>query len=353
MQQLKELVEYWQEKFDWRGVEARLNKYPQFTTDIDGVSVHYLHVRSPEPNATPLLLTHGWPGTFAEFLDIIEPLTNPTAHGGRPEDAFDLVIPSIPGFAFSEQPHEPGWTMERIALAWAELMRRLGYHGYIPQGGDIGAWISLVLAAVDSDAVRGVHVNFLVTPPPDDPEEFKSLSPEELQRLMTLRDFKEDGAGYMILQATRPQTISYSLTDSPVGQLAWMYEKFHMWSDQTSGEAPLSFDQILTNATIYWLTGSAGSAAHFYFDNASNLPAAPVRPPDPPVLNTPLGVASFINDQAPSIRRLAGRGYADIVQWTDYERGGHFAAMEGPAALVEDLRRFKRALDARESNAGN
>jgi epoxide hydrolase len=345
LEYLKELAEYWLASYDWPAAEAELNQYPQFITEIDGTDVHFLHVRSPEPDAMPIILTHGWPGSIAEFTRVIGPLTDPRVHGGDPTDAFHLVIPSIPGYGFSGQPREPGWDMVRIARAWAELMHRLGYDRYICQGGDLGAWISLTLAGVDSPHVRGTHVNFLVTAPPADPAELAGLGESDLARLALLARFIDDGAGYMKIQATRPQTLSYGLTDSPVGQLAWIVEKFWDWSGAAKApEDAVDRDQMLTNVTIYWLTQTAGSAANLYFEVADLLPIA-ARPPSPsPPLPVPLGVAVYAQDVTLPIRQFADRQFSNIVHWREYDRGGHFAAMEQPDVFVADIRAFAHAL---------
>ncbi len=259
---LKELAEYWRTSYDWRAAEARLNQFPQFTTVIDGANVHLLHVRSPESQALPLLLTHGWPGSVAEFLDVIGPLTDPGAHGGDPADAFHLVIPTIPGYGFSGPTGQPGWNFPRIANAWAELMRRLGYDHYAAQGGDVGALISLTLAGLHPERVAGVHVNFLITPPPDDPSQLAGLSESEQARLGRMSRFVADLSGYMKLQSTRPQTLAYALTDSPVGQLAWVVEKFREWTDSAKvPEDAVDRDQLLTNVMLYWLTARILGAA--------------------------------------------------------------------------------------------
>jgi pimeloyl-ACP methyl ester carboxylesterase len=342
---LRELAEYWRSSYDWRAAERMLNQFPQFMDEIDGISVHFLHVRSPEPGATPMILTHGWPGSFAEFTSVIEPLTDPRAHGGDPDTAFHLVVPSIPGFGFSGRPAEPGWDMVRIAAAWAELMRRLGYDSYVAQGGDLGAWISLTLAGVDLPHVRGAHVNFLVTPPPPDTAALAGLEPADLERLGLLGQFVNNGSGYMKIQSTRPQTLAYGLTDSPVGQLAWITEKFFEWTDSEKvPEDAVDRDQLLTNVMLYWLTASAGPAANLYYEIADFLPTAATPPAPPPPLPVPLGVAVYPGDAAKPIRRFADQGFPNIVQWREFDRGGHFAAMEQPALFVEDLRNFARAL---------
>ncbi|MGC1214843.1 MAG: epoxide hydrolase family protein [Micromonospora sp.] len=341
---LKDLVEYWRTSYDWRAAEARLNSFPQFTTTIDGTRVHFLHVRSPEPDALPLLVTHGWPSSVAEFIDVIEPLTNPRAHGGDPANAFHLVIPSLPGFGFSGPTPEPGWTMPRIAAALAQLMGRLGYDRYATQGGDIGAWINLVLSGMDHQHVVASHVNFLITAPTD-PSDVAGLDESDLGRLGLLNRFAVELSGYMKLQSTRPQTLAYALTDSPVGQLAWIVEKFKEWTDSAKvPEDAVDRDHLLTNVMIYWLTATAGSTANFYYDNADVLPTAPTPPPPPPPLPTPFGVAVYPGDPAQPIRRLADRAFPNIVHWSEQERGGHFPAMEEPDLFVADLQAFARAL---------
>ncbi|MEV4943443.1 epoxide hydrolase family protein [Streptomyces zaomyceticus] len=340
---LKELAEYWRTSFDWRAAEAQLNTHPQFVEEIDGAQVHFLHVTSPEPDATPLLLTHGWPGSVAEFLDVIGPLTDPRAHGGDPAEAFHLVIPSIPGYGFSTLT-EPGWDTARIARAWAELMARLGYGKYIAQGGDAGAVISLELGRIDPEHVLGVHVNMLMTFPSGNPAEFEGLDERDQARLGKLARFDAELSGYMKLQQTRPQTLAYGLTDSPVGQLAWIVEKFLDWTGATDlPEDAVDRDRLLTNVTIYWLTATAGSSAQFYYEGAAGVRAAASGAVPPPV-TVPVGVAVFPDDIFVPIRRFADRDLPNIAHWTEFEQGGHFAALEQPAALTGDIRAFARAL---------
>jgi epoxide hydrolase len=345
LEYLKELAEYWRTSYDWRAAEAQLNEFPQFTTEIDGTNVHFLHVRSPEPDAMPLIITHGWPGSVAEFLNVIGPLTDPRAHGDDPADAFHVIVPSIPGFGFSGPTPEPGWDMVRIARAWAELMHRLGYDAYIPQGGDLGAFISLALAGVDAEHVRGAHVNFLVTPPSGDPSELAGLGESDLSRIGQLAKFVNYGTGYMKLQSTRPQTLAYGLTDSPVGQLAWIVEKFFEWTDSVKApEDAVNRDQMLTNVMIYWLTATAGSSAGYYFEIAGTLPTAATPPAPPSPLPGPVGVAVFPGDAAKPVRRLADRQFPNIVHWREFDQGGHLAAMEQPDLFVADIREFARRL---------
>jgi len=343
---LRELVHYWRTSFDWRKAEARLNGYEQFRTEIDGVPVHFLHVRSPEPGARPLLLTHGWPGGVAEFLDIIGPLHDPSSYGGDPADAFHLVIPSVPGFGFSGPHDQTGWGTARVAAAWAELMRQLGYDRYIAQGGDAGAVISLQLGRADVTHVAGVHVNMLMTFPSGDPAELAALSQADQARLARMGRFDAELSAYMKLQATRPDTVSYGLTDSPAGQLAWILEKFYEWTDPAlhTGD-PIDRDLLLTIVTTYWLTRTAGSSAQLYFEDAASLrDIGGASGGQLPPMTAPVAVAVFPHDILLPIRSLADRDLPDIRQWTEFEAGGHFAAIEQPVALVADIRSFARAL---------
>jgi pimeloyl-ACP methyl ester carboxylesterase len=336
---LKELADYWRTSYDWRVHEARLNGLPQYITTIDGQNIHFLHVRSQQPDALPLIMTHGWPGSIVEFLELIGPLTDPGSHGGDPADAFHAVIPSMPGFGFSGPTTESGWDSARIARAWAELMRRLGYDRYGAQGGDFGAVVSPDLGRADSDHVVGVHVNAatvgFIPYGPVDPAELETFTEIEKARLERLGRFLSDGNGYFQIQATRPQTLAYGLTDSPAGQLAWIVEKFKEWT-HSSAELPeeaINRDTMLTNVMLYWLTGTAGSSARLYYENmhSGSWGQAPGK--------TPTGVAAFAEDIP--VRRYAEHGN-NIVHWTDFDRGGHFAAMETPDLLVGDVRAFFR-----------
>jgi microsomal epoxide hydrolase len=328
---LEELTEYWATRYDWREQEARLNAFPQFTTTIDGQRIHFLHVRSPEPDALALVLTHGWPDSIVDFLDVIGPLSDPRAHGGDPADAFHLVIPSLPGYGFSGPTTERGWELRRIARAWATLMTRLGYERYGAQGGDWGAGVACDLGLVDRERVVGVHLNYLLTLPSDLPDELTGLSDVELARLARFHQFLDDQSGYMKLQTTRPQTLAYALADSPVGQLAWIVEKFEEWAD-----TDIDRDTLLTNVMLYWLTNTGGSSARLYYEYA-HTPRLPERSA------VPTGVAVFSNDIVPPIRTVAERTL-HIVHWSEYERGGHFAALEQPAVLVDDIRTFFRTV---------
>ncbi|MEV8411634.1 epoxide hydrolase family protein [Streptomyces niveus] len=334
---LRELATYWRTEYDWRAQEAQLNRFPQFTTVIDGATVHFLHIRSARADALPLLITHGWPGSVVEFLDVIGPLTDPGAHGGDRADAFDLVIPSIPGYGLSGPTREGGWDVHRVALAWAELMRRLGYDRYGAQGGDWGHAITRELAAVDGEHVVGIHLNTLLTLPPEDPAEAAALTADDRARLDQLLAAEREMSGYARIQGTRPQTLAYGLTDSPVGQLAWIVEKFMEWTDSTRGpEDAVPRDRLLTNVMLYWLTATAGSSARHYWEATH-----PSRPPRGGRLLTPTGVAVFAADLARPVRRIAERDNA-VVHWSEFDRGGHFAAMEEPDLFAGDVRAFFR-----------
>lgn len=338
---LKELAAYWADSYNWRAAEGELNRYPQFTTEIDGANIHFLHVRSPEANALPLILTHGWPGSFVEFLDVIGPLTDPRSHGGDPADAFHLVIPSIPNFGFSGPTRTAGWNSGRSGAAFAELMRRLGYTRYGTQGGDFGAFISVEIANADRDHVVGVHLNaatygFIPWGEVSD-DELATFTDVEKQRLARLKHYYSEGSGYFQIQSTRPHTIAFALNDSPVGQLAWVVDKFKEWTfpPPELPEQAISRDRMLTNVTIYWLTGTGASSAHIYYEgmHVNSWGSEP--------LTTPIGVAAFAEDVA--IRRYGEQGY-NIVHWSDFDRGGHFAAMEAPDLLTGDVRAFFRSL---------
>lgn len=344
LEYLRELADYWQTRYDWRAAERRMNRHPQFVTEIDGARVHFLHVRSPEADATPLILTHGWPGSFVEFLDVIGPLTDPASHGGDPKDAFHLVIPSLPGYGFSGPTGTTGWDVSRVARAWAELMARLGYTRYVAQGGDWGSVISLRLGLTAPDNVIGVHVNMLPTIPRD-PAALADLDEEDRARLAFAEYFEQDGNGWRQIQSTRPQTLAYALTDSPVGQLAWIVEKFKEWTDSDKApEDAVPRDHLLTNVTLYWLTATAGSSAHFYYES-NHLDDVFMRTWGGPwPLAMPVGVAFFPRDVVRPVRRLAEEIIPNLAHWTEFDRGGHFAALEQPQLFVDDVRAFARSL---------
>lgn len=329
---LRDLVSYWRDEYDWRHHEAALNEFPQFTTEIDGQNLHFMHVRSPEPDALPLLLIHGWPYSVADFTAVIGALTNPREHGGDPADAFHVVAPSVPGYGFSTPLSGPGWNHHRNAGAYVELMARLGYERYGAQGGDHGSFEAPEVGRIAPDRVAGVHLNALLTFPSGDPAELTDLTDAEQARLSALDTFE---MGYIQIQSTRPQTLAYSFADSPVGQLAWVAEKIEEWSDPA---IEVDRDRLLTNATLYWLTNTGGSAAQLYYE-AANDPAMWVPKERGTV---PTGVAVFTQHDV-AIRRLAERDH-HVVHWSEFDRGGHFAAAEAPDLLVGDLREFFRGL---------
>jgi len=339
---LRELAEYWRGGFDWRAQEARLNSWPQYITQIDGQKIHFLHVRSPEPDAMPLLLLHGWPGSVVEFTRVIGPLSDPRAHGDASAPAFDLVIPSLPGFGFSGPVTEPGWGSRRMAAALAELMRQLGYRRYGAQGGDYGAFVGPDLGRVDPEHVIGIHVNAATMgfiPFGDIPEQDQATFTDlEKQRVQRLQHYMTDGNGYFQIQSTRPQTLSYALTDSPAGQLAWIVEKFKEWTNSGHAlpEDAIPRDEILADVSVYWFTGTAGSAANMYYETMHSGDW-------PTPSGVPTGLAVFAEDVA--IRRYA-EGVNNIVHWSDFETGGHFAALETPDLLVQDVRAFFASLAA-------
>jgi pimeloyl-ACP methyl ester carboxylesterase len=342
LEYLKGLADYWRKGFDWRRQEARLNAFPQFTTDIDGQTIHFLHVRSPEPEALPLIISHGYPGSIAEFIEIIGPLTDPGAYGGDPADAFHVVAPSIPGFGFSVPVRETGWDIPRITRAFSELMRRLGYERYGAQGGDIGAGIAGMLASTQPEQVIGAHANTDLTAfillGDEIPIDTSGLSAAEQDHVARLQQrFQPDAKGYLQIQSTRPQTLAYSLHDSPVGQLGWIVEKFKEWTNPAANlpEDAVDRDQLLTNVSIYWFTGSGATAANFLYESYHSE-AGWVPPSD-----VPQGMAVFNSD--PILRRLLDPGH-ETTHWSEFEQGGHFAAMEAPELLVGDVRTFFRTL---------
>ena len=335
---LRELAAYWATEYDWRAHEAALNALPQFVTTIDGASVQFLHLRSAQPDATPLLLLHGWPGSIVEFLDMIGPLTDPAAHGGDPADAFHLVIPSLPGYGFSGPLTETGWTDGRTAAALAELMDRLGYERYGVQGGDVGAFIGPLIGRIAPGRVIGVHVNALVTFPSGDPAEMAALTGPERARLAAMEKWQQQSSAYMQVQGTRPQTIGQALTDSPSGLLAWIVEKFQEWTNPAAllPEDAVDRDRILTDVSIYWFTATAGSAAHTYYERFND----PSMWMPQERSTVPTAVAVFPTDI--SVRPFAAKT-SNIVRWSEFDRGGHFAALEAPGLLTADIREFFRA----------
>jgi len=325
----RELADYWRNTYDWRAQEARLNSFPQFRTEIDGHDVHFIHVRSAQPDALPLVLTHGWPGSIVEFLDVIGPLTDPVAHGGDAADAFHVVVPTIPGFGFSGP--AVGWSTARAARAWAQLMARLGYDRYVAHGEDTGAAISRELAVIDAEHVVALHLTMIASATVT-PETADLDNPAEKRALQQAQRAQYELGAYALLQASRPQTLSYALADSPVGQLAWIVERFKDWTDSIDvPEDAVDRDTMLTNVMIYWLNGTAGSSARYYYESAGTWGQ---REPDTDV---PVAVAVMPYDLGIPVRRIAEQNHT-IVRWTEFERGGHFAAMEEPDLIIDDMR---------------
>ncbi|TWD80453.1 pimeloyl-ACP methyl ester carboxylesterase [Kribbella amoyensis] len=333
---LQRVVRYWLDQYDWRVWEARLNAFPQYTTVIDRQRIHFVHARSPEPDALPLVLTHGWPGSVAEFLDVLGPLTDPRAYGADPADAFHVVAPSVPGHGYSVPLTESGWDHVRIARAWIELMRRLGYPRYGAQGGDTGSVVSPLVGRIVPDRVVGVHLNGGLAFPDARPGDLDDLDQRDQAKLDFARTVRATGTGYAELQATKPQTVSYALADSPIGQLAWILEKFHDWTDPARPlpEDAVPLDHLLTDVSLYWFTNTAATSANLYYENrhASEFPGPST---------VPTGVAVFPTD--PAMRHLLEREHT-ITHWAEYDRGGHFATLEAPELLVDDVRAFFRPL---------
>ncbi|GIE91913.1 microsomal epoxide hydrolase [Actinoplanes regularis] len=333
---LREVADYWRTGYDWRAQEAALNRYPQHLTTIDGQNLHFLHVPSPEPDATPLLLLHGWPGAVADFLDVLGPLSDPRSHGGDPADAFHLVVPSLPGFGFSTPLAGPGMNADRVAGILVALMARLGYDRYGVHGYDWGAWIGPRVGRQDPERVVGVHLTAMVTLPAGADGEMDGLSEADQRRWQRMQNFND---GYLQCNAKRPQTVGYALTDSPVGQLAWIVEKFKELTDPEEGlpEESIDRDRILTDVSIYWLTGTAASAAQIYYEEFSaSSPEIGGRRG-----TVPTGV--LVSGHDVTIRPWAERDH-HVVHWTELGKGGHFLAMEAPELLVDDVRTFFRKL---------
>ncbi len=345
---LRELVRYWTTDYDWRRCEARLNALPQFKTEIDGIGVHFIHVRSTDPNALPLIITHGWPGSVIELLEVVAPLADPTGHGGQAEDAFDLVLPSLPGYGFSGEPTEIGWDPGRIARAWAELMRRLGYTYYVAQGGDQGAAITEAMGSQAPAGLLGIHLNFLrqalgsVAGLPVDSE-------DERAALSAVNAFKTGGFGYFLEQTTRPQTIGYALLDAPVALAAWMidhdtdsYYKISRAFVDGEPAGNLTRDHILDNITLYWLTGTGASAARSYWEGGRAAALAAGQPP--PQVKLPVGFSAFPGEIFQAPRTWAEKLYPQLIYFHEAERGGHFAAWEEPQVFSKEVRAAFRPL---------
>jgi epoxide hydrolase len=337
---MEELCGYWAEGYDWRACEARLNALPQFRTGIDGLAIHFLHVRSPRARALPLIMTHGWPGSVVEFLKVIGPLTDPARYGGDPADAFHVVCPSLPGYGFSGKPAASGWGIERIAAAWAELMARLGYTRYGAQGSDWGTSVSTLLAQQDAKHIAGIHL----TPPlaPPDPATFGDLTAAEHAALASLELSTQRESGYSAEQATRPQTVGYGLVDSPAALCAWIVEKFWSWADHGGDlETVLTRDELLDNLMLYWLPGTGASAARLYWESIRQVNRWISGQADETV-DVPAGCSIFPKELQRPSRRWAARRFTDIRYWNEPAAGGHFAAFEQPEQFVTEVRSFFR-----------
>jgi epoxide hydrolase len=329
---IQDICRYWAEEYDWRRREALLNRFAQFTTEIDGLGIHFLHVRSPHQQAMPLIITHGWPGSIVEFSKVIEPLTDPTAFGGEAADAFHVVCPSLPGFGFSAKPQTAGWGVDRIARAWAGLMDRLGYPRYGAQGGDWGSGITTAMGAQDSEHCAGIHITLAMGVRP---EAIGEPTPQEARALKGAKYYADWDSGYSKQQSTRPQTLGYGLTDSPGGQAAWILEKFWAWTD-CDGD-PLNIlgrDELLDNVMLYWVTATATSSARLYWESfgAARRTAHTVT--------IPTGVAVFPKEIVPPVRRWLEPRYTDIRHWSEMPKGGHFAAFEQPELFVAEVRKY-------------
>jgi pimeloyl-ACP methyl ester carboxylesterase len=330
---VQELTAYWADTYDWRKTETRLNRFPQFRTELDGLGIHFIHARSPHPGAFPLVITHGWPGSIVEFLKVIEPLVDPPAHGGDAADAFDVVCPSMPGYGFSDKPTSPGWGTDRIADAWAALMARLGYDRYGAQGGDWGAMVTANLGQQDVDHVAGIHVNMPIANA--DRSTFGELTERETEALAAMKGHQDWGTGYSKQQSTRPQTVGYGLVDSPAAQCAWIVEKFWAWTDcDGHPENVLTRDELLDNVMLYWLPAAGASSARLYWESFIRGNRDPVH--------VPSGMSIFPKEIFRLSRRWAENRFTDIRYWNELDRGGHFAAFEQPETFVEEVRAFFR-----------
>jgi pimeloyl-ACP methyl ester carboxylesterase len=340
---LQDLCDYWVSRYDWRATEARINQIPQFMTRIDGLQLHFLHLRSPHPDAIPLIMTHGWPGSFFEFERVLGPLSDPPAHGGDVADAFDVVVPSLPGYGFSGKPAATGWDIHRIARAWAELMARLGYERFLAVGSDWGTSVSTSLALHQPGRLLGIH---LIPPlaPPD--RNAADLTDGERAALTDLDERSRTGSGYSAEHSTRPQTIGYSLTDSPAGLCAWIVEKLWAWTDHPGNLSQvLTADQVLDNICLYWLAGSGASSARLYWESITEVTEW-FTTATSDIVTVPAGCSIFPKEVPRPSRRWAQRRFANIVYWSEPDRGGHFAAWEQPGLFTDEVRSVARAATA-------
>ncbi len=332
---VKEVCAYWSSDYDWRKREAKLNAFPQFTTNLDGLDIHFVHVRSPEPTAQPLVITHGWPGSIVEFQKVIGPLTDPAAHGGDPADAFHVVCPSLPGYGFSGKPNETGWNVQKVADTWSALMQRLGYERYFAQGGDWGAMVTTAIGQRDPEHCRAIHLNMPITPP--DPETMGDLTEAEQSALAGMQHYQDWDSGYSKQQSTRPQTLGYGLADSPSGQAAWILEKFWAWTDCNGHpENVLTRDELLDNVMLYWIPGNGASSARLYWESFNKPPMEPVQ--------VPVGASIFPKEIFRTSKRWAEKHFGGLLYWNELDKGGHFAAFEQPDLFVDEIRACFRSL---------
>ena len=334
LQVTQDLTRYWLEQYDWRTVESVLNGHPQFRTVIDGLGIHFLHVRSPEPDALPVIMTHGWPGSVVEFLKVIGPLTDPVAHGGDAADAFHLVIPSLPGYGWSDKPDRTGWNIPRIGAAWEQLMLRLGYERFGAQGGDWGSMVTAAIGLNHTEHLAGIHMNMPIVIPLTPAEE---MTPSEAAAVANFENYQNWEAGYSTQQSTRPQTVGYGLADSPVGQMAWIVEKFWAWTD-CDGDPRNAIvpDELLDNVMVYWLTNSAASSARLYWESFKDI--------DLRNIDVPVGCSIFPHEIFRTSRRWAEGRFSDLRHFNELDRGGHFAAFEQPDLFVTELRDAFRSM---------
>ncbi|VIO76469.1 Soluble epoxide hydrolase [Bradyrhizobium ivorense] len=336
LQWIQDVCRYWAEDYDWRKREAQLNRFAQFTTEIDGLDIHFIHVRSKHPEARPLIITHGWPGSVVEFHKVIEPLTDPTAHGGSTADAFHVVCPSLPGFGFSAKPVTTGWGVDRIARAWAVLMARLGYGSYFAQGGDWGSAVTTAIGGLDAAHCAGIHITLAMSTRPNVEGQ---PTPEETRALNGIKYYADWDSGYSKQQSTRPQTLGYGLTDSPSGQAAWILEKFWAWTDcDGHPENILSRDELLDNVMLYWVTATAASSARLYWESFGARKRTVHR------VSVPTGVAVFPKEIVTPVRKWMEASFSNIRHWSEMPKGGHFSAFEQPELFVGDVRKFFRTL---------
>ena len=332
---VQEVCAYWGEKYDWRSREAALNRFAQFRTELDGCGIHFIHVRSPHEDALPLVVTHGWPGSVVEFHKVIEPLTDPTAHGGDAADAFHVVCPSLPGYGFSDKPVRTGWGVDRIAVAWGQLMARLGYGRYVAQGGDWGAMVTTCIGIHDPEHCAAIHLNMPIAPP--DPDTMNDLTEAEQSAIAGLQHYEQWDSGYSKQQSTRPQTLGYGLVDSPAGQAAWILEKFWSWTDcDGHPENVLTRDELLDNVMLYWLPGAGASSARLYWESFRTPPMGDV--------GVPVGASIFPKEIIRSSRRWAEKRFGSLLHWNELDKGGHFAAFEQPETFVDEVRACFRSL---------